>query len=106
MSQDLLITIKPGNAGKSAQDIKTFLWAKYDPDDELIYPTMANWNDLLALTIDEVNYDSLSHNEVLNILFGLIHRDHVAEGLWQSMFEQGVLEKLLVRLLSDASDKY
>ena len=89
-----------------AQDIKMFLWEKYDPNDDLIYPIIADWDDLLKLTIDKATYSSLSRDEVLSILFGLIHRNRVVEGLWWSMFEQGVIQKLLTQLLSEDSDKY
>lgn len=82
-----------------AQDIKMFLWAKYDPDDDLIYPTINNWDDLLEATIENGSYDSLAKDEVLSLLFGLIHRNRIVEGLWWSMFECGVTQKLLERLL-------
>ncbi len=83
-----------------AQDIKMSLWEAYDPNDDLIYPTVDDWDDLLALTIDKGNYGSLSRNEVLSILFGLIHRNRIVEGLWWSMFERGVTQKLLQQLLT------
>lgn len=81
-----------------AHDIKMFLWATYDPHDELIYPTITNWDDLLAATIEGNSYDLLEKDEVLSILFGLIHRNRIVEGLWWSMFECGVTQKLLCRL--------
>jgi hypothetical protein len=83
-----------------AQDIKMSLWEEYDPNDDLIYPVIADWDDLLELTIDKATYSSLSRDEVLSILFGLIHRNRVVEGLWWSMFERGVTQKLLARLLT------
>ena len=91
---------------QSAQDVKMFLWEKYDPNDELIYPTIADWDNLLALTIDKASYSSLSRDEVLSILFGLIHRNRVVEGLWWSMFERGVAQRLLAQLLVLDSDEY
>ena len=89
-----------------AQDIKDFLWATYDPNDELTYPVIADWDDLLQRTIDKANYSSLSRDEVLSILFGLIHRNRIIEGLWWSMFERGIMQKLLSRLTAIDSDKY
>lgn len=91
---------------QSAQDVKMFLWEKYDPNDDLIYPTIADWDDLLALTIDKASYSSLSRDEVLSILFGLIHRNRIVEGLWWSMFEQGVVQKLLHQLQALDTDKH
>ena len=91
---------------QSAQEIKDFLWATYDPNDELIYPVIADWDDLLDQTINEASYSFLTRDETLSILFGLIHRNRVVEGLWWSMFERGVTQKLLNRLLAIDSDKY
>jgi histone acetyltransferase (RNA polymerase elongator complex component) len=82
-----------------AQDVKMFLWATYDPDDSLTYPTINNWGDLLAEMIEDNSYDTLTKDEVLSILFGLLHRNRIVEGLWWSMFERGVTQKLLERLL-------
>lgn len=86
----------PGRQG--AQDIKDFLWATYDPNDNLIYPVIDDWDDLLQRTIDNASYGSLSRDESLSILFGLIHRNRVVEGLWWSMFERGITHKLLQQL--------
>ena len=83
----------------SAQDIKDFLWATYDPNDELIYPVIADWDDLLERTIAEAGFGSLTRDELLSILFGLIHRNRIVEGLWWSTFERGVTQKLLKQLL-------
>lgn len=91
---------------QSAQDIKDFLWATYDPNDELIYPVIANWDDLLERTINQASYSSLTVDEALSILFGLIHRNRVVEGLWWSMFERGITAKLLRQLPVKYSDKY
>ena len=88
------------------QDAKMFLWARYDPNDDLIYPTVDNWDDLLLNTIKLNSYDKLTYDEVLSILFGLNHRNRVVEGLWWSMFERGVTQKLLERLLTLDTDKY
>lgn len=88
------------------QDAKMFLWARYDPNDDLVYPTLNNWDDLLLNTIKLNSYDKLTYDEVLSILFGLNHRNRIAEGLWRSMFEQGVTQKLLVQLLAVDTDKH
>lgn len=91
---------------QDAQGIKDFLWATYDPNDELIYPVIADWDDLLERTIAEASYSSLTQDEALSILFGLIHRNRIVEGLWWSMFERGVTHKLLHQLPFIGSDKY
>ena len=83
-----------------------FLWTRYDPNDDLIYPLIDDWDDLLKLTIDNERYGSLSRDEVLSILFGLIHRNRIVEGLWWSMFERGVTQELLSQLLAVDTDKY
>jgi hypothetical protein len=89
-----------------AQDVKDFLWATYDPQDDLIYPTSNSWDDLLAETIEANSYDTLTKDEVLNMLFGLVHRNRIVEGLWWAMFERGVTQKLLARLSAFDTDKY
>ena len=86
------------------QDVKTFLWARYDPNDDLIYPVINDWDDLLVNTIKLNSYDTLTYEEVLSILFGLNHRNRIVEGLWWSMFERGVTQKLLERLRSVDTD--
>jgi len=86
------------------QDVKTFLWARYDPNDDLIYPTINDWDDLLENTIKLNSYGTLTYPEVLSILFGLNHRNRIVEGLWWSMFERGVTQKLLERLRSVDTD--
>lgn len=83
-----------------AQDVKMFLWARYDSGDDLVYPTINNWDDLLKVTMDSNSYDTLTKDEVLSILFGLNHRNRIVEGLWWSMFERGVTQKLLGQLLA------
>ncbi len=83
-----------------AQDMKDFLWATYDPNDDLIYPTSNGWDDLLAETIETNSYHTLTKDEVLSILFGLLHRNRIVEGLWWSMFEQGVIQKLKEQLMT------
>lgn len=112
MSKDFLRLVLEVNAHKGswrnvqlAQDVKDFLWAEYDTQDDLIYPNIDNWDDLLAETIEADNYDALTKEEVLSILFGLIHRNRIVEGLWWSMFERGVTQKLLKRLLSLDTNK-
>jgi hypothetical protein len=82
-----------------------FIWAKYDPNDDLIYPTINNWDDLLEATIENDGYELLNKDQVLSILFGLNHRNRIVEGLWWSMFENGVIQKLFKRLLAIDSDK-
>lgn len=89
-----------------AREIIMFLWARFDPDDDLIYPCIYHWDDLLIATIDNDDYDSLTKDEVLSILFGLIHRNRIVDGLWWSMFERGVTHKLLKRLSTLDTDKY
>lgn len=81
------------------QDIKMFLWEQYDPHDDLIYPNIKEWDALLEKTVSSGNYDILSKDDVLSILFGLIHRTRIVDGLWVSTFERGVTQKLLERLL-------
>ena len=88
-----------------AQDVKMFLWAQYDPNDDLIYPSINDWDGLLLNTIKQNSYDQLTHDEILSILFGLNHRNRIVEGLWWSMFERGVTQKLLAHLLSLDTDK-
>jgi hypothetical protein len=87
-----------------AGDAISILWATYDPYDDLIYPTISDWDDLLVKTMEHNSYDKLTENEVLSILFGLNHRNRIVEGLWWSMFKRGVTQKLLVRLLAIVSD--
>lgn len=89
-----------------AQDIKMSLWEIYDPNDDLLYPTIQNWDDLLEEAMKSGSYDALTKDEVLSILFGLNHRNRIVEGLWWSMFERGVTQKLLERLLIVDADKY
>lgn len=91
---------------QNAQDIKDFLWATYDPNDELIYPVIADWDDLLERTINEASYSSPTQDEVLSILFGLIHRNRIVEGLWWSMFKRGVTTKLMQQLSAKNTDRY
>lgn len=83
-----------------------FLWERYDPRDDLIYPTIRNWDDLLSGTTESGDYGALNKDEVLSILFGLIHRNRIVEGLWWSLFERGVTQKLIERLLVLDADKY
>jgi hypothetical protein len=82
-----------------ALDIKMFLWESYDPRDDFLYPNIDHWDDLLKEVIESDSYDTLRKDEVLSILFGLHHRNRIVEGLWWSMFERGVTQKLLVQLL-------
>lgn len=89
-----------------ARDVSMFLWATYDSDDALLYPNISDWDDLLKATIDANSYDALTKDEVLSMLFGLHHRNRIVEGLWWSMFERGVTQKLLGRLLALDTEKY
>lgn len=89
-----------------AQKLKELLWQRYDPNDDLIYPTVSDWDDLLLKTMKRSSYDELTRDEVLSVLFGLIHRNRIVEGLWWSMFERGVSQELLKRLLALDSDKH
>lgn len=88
------------------QAIKTSLWETYDPNDDLIYPTVNNWDSLLEGTIESGNYEMLTKDAVLSILFGLIHKTRISETVWRGMFERSVTQKLLRRLLVLDSDKY
>jgi len=81
-----------------------FLWAIYDPDDNILYPNISNWDELLITTIEIGNYNTLSKDEILSLLFGIIHRNRVVEGLWWSMFERGVIKKLVVQLIDLDTD--
>ena len=90
----------------SAQDVKDFLWATYDPNDDLIFPTLQHWDLLLFEAVAGNVYDKLSKDEVLSMLFGLIHRTRIVEGLWEQFFSRGVTQKLLGRLLELETDKY
>jgi hypothetical protein len=94
------------NDSKLAWDVDAFLWARYDSRGNFIYPNIENWDDLLESTIEDGSYDRLSKDEVLSVLFGLHHRTRIVDGLWTSMFERGVMQKLLGRLLVLDADKY
>ena len=98
--QDIGSNSEARKSEQIAYEIKMFLWETYDPNDDLIYPTIHNWDDLLSKTIELNNYNDLSREEVISILFGLNHRNRIVEGLWWSMFERGVTQKLLGRLLA------
>ncbi len=89
-----------------ARDVCAFLWGRYDLDDMFIYPNISNWTDLLEETMASNDYDRLSKDEVLSMLFGLYHRRRIIDGLWESMFERGVTQKLLERLLALETDRY
>lgn len=82
------------------------LWARYDPYGDLIYPTVYHWDSLLKAAIESGDYDSLTKDETLSILFGLHHRNRIIDELWLSMFERGVTQKLLQRLTTLDTDKY
>ena len=88
-----------------AQDVKDYLWATYDPHDDLIYPISKNWDLLLLEAMANNTYGNFSKNEVLDILFGLVHRTRIVEGLWEQMFSRGVTQKLLERLSVLHTDK-
>lgn len=82
------------------------LWARYDPNGDLIYPTVYHWDSLLKTTIESGDYASLTKEETLSILFGLHHRNRIIDGLWFSMFERGVTQKLLLQLSALDTSKY
>lgn len=87
-----------------AWQINKFLWSQYDPgyvaNRGFIYPNInVRWGDLLEETMSNNGYGSLTKDEVLSILFGAHHKDRIAGGLWLGMFERGVAQKLLGRLL-------
>ncbi len=84
---------------EQALDIKLVLWATYDSNDDLIYPTIRHWDLLLLEAMADDSYDKLNKGEVLSVLFGLIHRTRIVEGLWESFLSRGVTQKLLERLL-------
>lgn len=89
-----------------ARDVNWFVWETYDPDEAFIYPNVKDWDGLLEATMESGDYSTLTKDEVLSILFGLHHRSRVVDGLWESMLERGVTQKLLGRLLALGSDKY
>ena len=82
-----------------AKDVNAFLWATYDSNNTLFYPTIQHWDGLLIETMSNDSYDTLTKDEVLSILFGLHHRNRTVAGIWESMFSRGVTQKLLERLL-------
>jgi hypothetical protein len=89
-----------------AWEISQTLWNIYDPEGNLSFPNIPqHWDKLLQKTIDDGSYEKLSKDEVLSTLFGLHHRNRIIDGLWCSMFERGVTQKLLVRLLALDADK-
>jgi hypothetical protein len=88
-----------------AQDVKDFLWAAFDPHDDLTYPTVAHWDLLLMEAMTNDKYDNLSRSEVLSALFGIMHRTRISEGVWESLFSRGVIQKLLAQLLRLDTDK-
>ena len=86
-----------------AIDVAFALFERYDPDMKFVYPIRSlKWDDLLQKTIDTDSYAELTKDQTLSILFGLHHRNRVNDGLWFRMFEQGVTQKLLERLVVDA----
>jgi len=87
-----------------ADNVKSFLWRRYDPNGLLVYPSIDSWPELLKRCIKSDDFDTLNKEQVLSILFGLMHRERVVDGLWRSMFEWGVAQKLLVRLSSLDAD--
>jgi hypothetical protein len=83
-----------------AWDVNRFLWSKSYPYQAFIYTNIRAWADLLQSTIDHDDYNKLDKEQVLSVLFGLNHRNRLADGLWCRMFERGVTQKLLERLLA------
>lgn len=94
------------NDSQLAWDVDFFLWATYDANNDLIYPNVNSWDDLLERTMENDGYSNLDKDQVLSILFGLHHRTRVVDGLWTSMFERGIMQKLLGRLMALDTDKY
>lgn len=82
-----------------AGDVKMFLWEQFDPDDELIYPNIDNYSELLEKSISSNSFTDLNKDEVLSILFGMIQHDRIVQGSWNSLLEEGVTQKLLKQLL-------
>lgn len=82
-----------------ALDIKMSVFETYDPNDDLIYPTIEHWDLLLLEVMANGSYGKLKKSEVLSILFGIHHRNRIVDGLWDSFLERGVTQKLLGRLL-------
>jgi len=74
---------------------KGYISMKNDPK----HPTNSDWSDKLQKTVDENTFANLSKDEVYDFIFGLYIQNRVNEGLWFYMFEQGVTQKLLHRLL-------
>lgn len=112
MSTSLKEIVELANAHKGswkdaplAQDIKMFLWEKYDSNDDLIYPNIKDWAGLLEKTMSSDDYDTLNKDEVLSILFGLIHHTRIVDSSWNWMCEQGVTQKLLCRLIALSAEK-
>ncbi|HSX35364.1 MAG TPA: hypothetical protein VLH84_00345 [Patescibacteria group bacterium] len=113
MSTSLAALVKATSAYKGswqnaqlAQDIKMFLWKRYDPNDNLIYPTLKHWDLLLLEAMSNDSYDNLDKSEVLSVLFGLIHRTRIVDGLWETMFTRDVTQQLLGRLLVLVAEGY
>lgn len=111
MSKRLIEIVKTVNNHKGSWyesrlswEINASLWAIYDPKDNLYFPNVPHWDKLLQKTMNDDSYDKLTKDEVLSILFGLHHRNRIIDGLWTGMFERGVMQKLLVRLLQLNTD--
>lgn len=82
-----------------ALDIKMYLFETYDPNDDLIYPTIKHWDLLLMEAMADDSYNKLNKGEVLSVLFGINNRNRIVDGLWDSFLERGVTQKLLGRLM-------
>ena len=92
--------------------VNSYLWrysGQYTPADDgswlngkhnFIYPNIDEWDKKLKKAIEDDSFDNLSKDEVYSFIFGLHHRNRICDGLWASMFENGVMQKLLHRLLT------
>ncbi len=89
-----------------AWDVDFFLWAGD------MTPTMpSSTRTLQAGRLTGTDYMTTTatansaKDEVLSVLFGLHHRTRIIDWLWTGMFERGVTQKLLGRLLALEADK-
>jgi hypothetical protein len=80
-----------------------FFWEQYDSLDKpkFNYPRKkdSRWVEQLEKTMKSDDYSILDKDDVLDIIFGLHHRNRVYEGIWDKMFKDGVMRKLMGRLL-------
>ena len=111
-------TISFGLQGpKLAWDVNRYLWeysGQYTPatdgnwqndKHDHKYPTINHWDTKLQEVMDKDSFNTLSKDEVYDFIFGLHHRNRINDGLWCSMFDRGVMQKLLHRLLELENQK-